>query len=511
MSTLFRGGTVVTSEHPSATAFVVDGPRIVWIGDEQGAAAHADAVDGVVDLAGGLVTPGLVDAHVHVSHTGQQLRSADLTDATSRDDALDRIAAHARRAPGTPVFAPNWDETRWPDPTPFTMAELDRAGGGSVVYAPRIDFHSAVLSSALVAESGVDRLPGWEPTGRVTLEAHEVAGGAMDGLRTVAERRTDIETALRRAAALGIVCVHENNGPKVASAEDLADVIAVAEQPGLPQVIPYWAELVHDEQQARDTQALHGAHGLAGDLNIDGSIGSRTARLRVDYADAPGERGQAFLTVAEVRDHIAACTLAGIQGGFHVIGDAGVDTAIEGIEAAAGIVGAEAIRRNRHRLEHVEGIDAAGAARLARLGVIASVQPAFDALWGGPSELYAVRLGPERGTRLNPFREMLAAGLELAGGSDAPVTPLDGWGGLRGFVDHRTPGQGVTPAQALEAHTVAGWQAARIDGRGRIRTGGEATFVVWSGGAVTGGLPDPMGPEPTASLTVRDGLTLHRG
>ena len=163
-----------------------------------------------------------------------------------------------------------------------------------------------------------------------------------------------------------------------------------------PQTLGYWAQLVATEEEARDTAALLGAHGLGGDLNIDGSIGSRTAHLREPYADADGHCGNPYLPVEQVRDHIAACSQAGIQAGFHVIGDAGVHTAIAGIEAAAALVGADTVRRARHRLEHLEMIDAEGIARLVALGVTASVQPAFDAHWGGGAGMYAARLGRER-------------------------------------------------------------------------------------------------------------------
>ena len=73
--------------------------------------------------------------------------------------------------------------------------------------------------------------------------------------------------------------------------------------------------------------------GLAGDLNIDGSLGSRTALLRQPYADAPGSSGTAYLSVEQVADHLAATSELGIQGGFHIIGDGGMDIAVEGLQA----------------------------------------------------------------------------------------------------------------------------------------------------------------------------------
>ena len=136
--------------------------------------------------------------------------------------------------------------------------------------------------------------------------------------------------------------------------------------------------------------------GLAGDLNIDGSIGSRTAALRADYSDAPGERGSLYLSAAEAAAHLAACSLLGIQAGFHVIGDAGLDAALEALDLAAAEVGEQKVRAAGHRLEHVELADAESISRLAKYSVTVSAQPGFDAAWGGDGGLYGQRLGSRR-------------------------------------------------------------------------------------------------------------------
>ena len=86
-STLYRGGVVYSPADPLATAMLVSDDQIAWIGSEEAAAGLADGVGQVVDLAGGLVTPTFVDAHVHVSATGMTLRSAALTDVRSLQEA----------------------------------------------------------------------------------------------------------------------------------------------------------------------------------------------------------------------------------------------------------------------------------------------------------------------------------------------------------------------------------------------------------------------------------------
>src|SRR5688572_28521327 len=225
-TTLYRRGRVHTPAHPSATALVVgsDG-RVAWLGDEDGADAHRDAVDAVVDLDGAMVLPAFVDAHVHLSHTGMGLRGVDLTGTTSVVEALRAIEAAARRSRGRPVFALNWQEQAWAEGRALTAAELDRASYGGVVYASRVDGHSAVVSSALAASSGADRLPGWQGDGFVTRDAKNAARAAFDASRSAAQRREDVEEALRLAAARGIGLLHECGGPLLTSADDFADVL----------------------------------------------------------------------------------------------------------------------------------------------------------------------------------------------------------------------------------------------------------------------------------------------
>ncbi|WP_370518457.1 amidohydrolase [Nostocoides sp. HKS02] len=495
MSTLYRGGFVYSPLDPFANAMVVDDATgtIAWIGGDDAAAVHVDAVDAVVELDGALITPAFVDAHAHTSQTGASLRGVDLGSTRSLAEALSRVEDAVRAHQGRPVFAHGWDQERWAEGRPHTGAELDRASYGGVVYSPRIDGHSAVISSALAAASGARDLPGWEGEGLVTRDAHHAAREAFTTAVTPAQRQADIDLALRTAAAAGIGLVHENGGRVLSGTDDFAEVLAAGERGDGPQTIGYWAQLVEDDAQARDAALVRGARGLAGDLNIDGSIGSRTAHLHDAYADAPGQRGNAYLTVEQVRDHVAACSLAGLQAGFHVIGDAGVATAVEGFEAAAALVGTSTVLRGRHRLEHLEMITREQIERLVRLGVSASVQPAFDAAWGGPGGMYAARLGADRvqGTHpMNPFASMLAAGMTVALGSDSPVTPFAPWEAVRACVSHHEESQRISARSAFLAHTRGGWRAAGFDDRGYLDLGLPATFAVWGVGDLVVQAPD---------------------
>jgi predicted amidohydrolase YtcJ len=505
-TTLYRDGLVRSPDDPGATALLVRGGALAWVGSDP--SPYVDEADEVVDLAGALVTPAFVDAHVHSTSTGLALLGLDLTDATDLADCLRRVEAAGRRARGGVVLGHGWDETRWPEHRAPTRQELDRATYGGVVYLTRVDVHSAVVSSALLASVPEARgEAGWSDTGLVSRDAHHVVRRVARESITPAHRRTLQLATLRRAAEAGVGCVHELAGPDISSAEDLTALIALAAEEPAPAVVPYWGELGED---GVERAAALGAVGAAGDLFADGSIGSHTAALGEPYADA-AHSGHAYLTAAQVRDHVIACTKAGLQAGFHAIGDGALDAVTAGLVEAAEQLGDAPLRAARHRIEHVEMVSPEAIDVLARLGVVASVQPAFDRLWGGRSGMYAERLGAERALTLNPYAAMRAAGVTLALGSDSPVTPVEPWGAVRAAAAHQTPGSSLDLEAAFEAHTRGGRLAARQDAEGVLSAGAPATFAVWDAPSVDAAtrLPDLDQGTPTCRTTVVRGATIH--
>ncbi|MGZ4541754.1 MAG: amidohydrolase family protein, partial [Mycobacteriaceae bacterium] len=154
---------------------------------------------------------------------------------------------------------------------------------------------------------------------------------------------------------------------------------------------------------------------------------------------------------------------------------------VEGFGQVVDEFGGPAVAACGHRLAHVEMITAAQAAQLGAWGVLASVQPDFDALWGGTDGLYAQRLGAVRGPRLNPFAAMASAGVGLALGSDVPVTRMDPWQAVRAAVHHRTPGSAISARAAFAAATRGAWRAGGVrDGiAGTLVPGAPASYAVW--------------------------------
>lgn len=507
---LLRGGRI--HGHPGAQALLSRQGRIAWVGDDSAAQSLAESADRVVDLEGALVTAAFSDAHVHLTMTGQGLDGIDLSGTRSVGEALRLVESAARHLRGRPVYAHSWDETRWAEGRPVTAAELDRASYGGVVYMPRVDAHSASVSSAMAAVARVHGLQGWDGTGVVTRDAFAAVTNAFTSGMTDQDREHYLDLALRAAAERGIGLVHETGADHLTSFADVHHVLEAGRRPARTATVAYWGQLVGDAAEAEELAHYLGVVGLAGDLCADGSFGSRTAHVREPYIDEPGH-GYAYLSAREIADHVIACTRAGLQAGGHVIGDAALDTMAEGFRLAADVVGVKAMVAARHRWEHVELPSAEVLATMAELGVWASMQPAFDGLWGGAEGMYAARLGTERALATVPLRSMLEAGVPLALGSDSPVTAIDPWRAVQYAVWHHNEQERLTVTEAVRAHTQGGYQLAGRPG-GDLTLDGVASLVVWDQTegdlpTTSDGLPDLAleegMPLPVARLTVVDG------
>ncbi|MCN0153016.1 amidohydrolase [Salinispora arenicola] len=489
-STLYRGGVLHCPADPGATALLVSDGRITWLGSD----ADAPAADRVVDLGGALVTPAFVDAHVHATDTGLALSGLDVSGVRSGSELLAAVAAFAGRLPADGVvLGHGWDESTWPVPVLPDVDELGRAAGGRRVYLSQASMHSAVVSRALLAECpSVVAAVGYDGSGWLRRDAHHVVRAAAFGSVGRAQRAAAQRVALAHAASLGVAAVHECGGPEISGEEDFTGLLAISGA-GVPEVYGYWGEL-GGAQRAREL----GAVGAGGDLFADGALGARTAHVSVPYLDEGG-CGHGYLSAEQVREHLVGCARYGIQGGFHAIGDAAIATVLEGFAAAAVGLGTDRVRAARHRVEHAEIMSKRMIAGFVEYGVVASVQPAFDRLWGGAGQMYESRLGLDRSLASNPLGAMHSVGVSLAFGSDSPVTPVDPWGSVRAAVAHHNPAQRMSVRAAFAAHSRGGWRAVGLDGDGVLALGAPATFAVWDTPAgVDRGLPVLQAEDPEA-------------
>lgn len=484
-------------ERCDARIVVVHGDRIEWVGAD---VADAPPADVTIRMPGAWITPGFVDAHVHATATGLKLDGIDLSRTATADAVVERLAAYAASRTDDPIVGSGWDEFAWPVPQPPDASTLAVAAPGRRVLLDRVDGHSCLVDPTTLRQvtndtddAGVHRDAHGQPTGWLRETAAGRARAHLWSLLDADRLDRARRAAASHAADLGITSLHEMGNPALSTIAD-AQAWAVGEWPA--EVLVWWADI-------DPTVALN--HGLrpGGDLFLDGAIGSRTAAVTDGYRDGP-DLGELFHTDGEVANFFGRCTTERTGGGVHAIGDAAIDQAIRAVERAAEDIGPQQVRACRHRIEHVELPRAGHAQRMAALGIVASMQPAFDAEWGGANGLYAQRFGRAAALASNPFRVFESAGCRLAFGSDSTVTPMAPWSGVQAACGH-LGGHGIDESAALAAATVGGRHVAHQDDVGPLRASYRADLAVWDG--------DPLKPGrrgfPVCLMTVVAGKIRH--
>ncbi|MFO7675145.1 MAG: amidohydrolase family protein [bacterium] len=414
--------------------------------------------------AGPVIAPGLIDSHTHPVELGLEGIFPDLSPAGDIAGVLDRLGAGLDRGREAGVLLGlNIDPDRLSERRLPTRAELDALAADLPAVAYRVDRHSAALNAAAL------RLAGLDPAGAgvVAGPEYERAARVFARILPAATVAAALEHAAALAARAGTTTVGALDGTEDFTAEDWESLVAAMGR--LPvRFVPFLQTL--DPGHA----ARLGLPRVGGCILVDGSLGSHTAALEEDYADRPGARGVLYRDEAGLARFLAEADRLGLQTALHAIGDRAVGTALRA-HARAGTR-----PELRHRIEHAELLSAGLIAGIARAGIVLGVQPAFEAAWGGPDRLYARRLGP-RWRKTNPFRSLLAAGVRLAGGSDAPITPIDPLAGIRAALEHPNPDERVGPDDALAMFTTAAAHSLGLEGEtGRLAPGLAADLVVLS-------------------------------
>lgn len=482
-------------------------------GGHYGLVEPAGGHPGVVELDGRYLVPGLWDAHVHLLQHALVRRRLDLSAASSAAHALalvrERLLAHPD--PDTLGHVSSHDDpvlvgfghrdAAWPD-APTTRALDDVAGRHAVVLVAG-DLHSGWFSTAAQRRFGVVA----DASGVVREEAFFGVVGGIDG-GSAAVHDAWIARAAAEAASRGVVGVvdMEAEDPRVWVQRAVEDapyplrVVSAVWPQHLPEVIGAGYRGGEALGAARD--AVGRPVASLGPLKVisDGSLTTRTAYCHDPYpGPVAGSTGRGVLNVPleELVPLMRRATAAGLACAIHAIGDAACGLALDAF-AATGAHGT---------IEHAQLLSRSDVPRLAALGIGASVQPAHLLDDRDP----AMRIWPDRADRMYAFAALVAAGVELTFGSDAPVAPLDPLlaivAAVRRTGDDRPPWH---PEQRLDAVSAL---AASTRGAGvRPTVGSVADLVVldgdplaWAGDLTAAG----RAPLPVAG-TLLAGEWTHR-
>jgi predicted amidohydrolase YtcJ len=440
MRQLFRGGRVFTSDpdQPWAEAVVVEGESIAFVGTVPEAESVAGPGAEVIDVAGGIVMPGFVDAHAHMLMTGASLVKAQLRDAATVDEIGRRLVAWRDANPDAPrVLGVSWLFSAIPDGLP-TAAMLDAYIDDRPVYLEANDLHSSWVNTKALEELGITADAPDPIGGKIVRDSRGNATGlllenasyfmvwplladvddatrdrhlgaalqayAAAGVTTAVDMALDhagLETMLR-AEARGELTMRLHAHWLISRRDDATEELAqVAEAANLAA------------QHQRDHFRINGIKVI-----VDGTIDGCTAALLEPYTN--GLNADPIWPLDRLTPVVTAADAAGMQAALHAIGDRAVRTAIDAIASASAINGSDG---RRHRIEHLEYVDEADVPRLAPLGITASMQPVHI----NPSTLanWEEVLGEPRASRGFAWPEFVDAGTTLAFGTDTPTAPHD--------------------------------------------------------------------------------------
>lgn len=450
----------------------------------------------VIDCRQRVIAPGLIDAHVHLLLGGQSLDRPNLCHVRSRQEfeaAIDQ--AHRSLPPDQWLIAAGWSQENWPGGSMPDKSWLDAAADRPTVCY-RMDMHAAVVNDVVLR-----MIKGAEHRGGLLVEsALWEKVNPLVPKPTVQERRRFLRRAQAHAHAKGLTAVGS-----MEYARDVHDVYeplrdALTLSCRITLLDRDWPLDVRDAMQFQNDGRL----AIIGFKTfIDGTLGSRTARMLQEYADDPGNRGMLMEHAASGRlvDWISLVARHGLSPSMHAIGDEAVRIALDAIDSFTE-------HAPRARVEHAQHVDPVDLPRFH--GRIASMQPLHKADDG---RYLQRRLGPSRSSNAFAFRGLLDAGAVLAFGSDWPVVSCDPLLGIRAAVTGLTsdgnvasPEQNISVEESLRAYTSGAACALGLEGAGVLRVGALADLVMFDRDPLTA---DWTHDPPRVCLTVANGRIVY--
>jgi predicted amidohydrolase YtcJ len=475
---ILLNGKIATMDdkNPWANALVVSGERIIYSGEDDVAKGYITKETEVIDLKGKLTLPGFNDAHLHFLGGGLNFLRVVLKGCKSFQEIERKLKDKLKRLPaGSWILGRGWDHTlfnqgNWPD-----KSFLDGITPQNPVFLKRVDGHIGWANSLALQLAGVNR-DTHSPDGGTVIKdclTGEPTGILMEKGMDLVEKiipkpaRDELTLAVREA-------MKEANRYGITSIQDSSDLEVIEvykkllEKDELKVRVSEWLplELIKKHEELKSLIESFSDCGLAGPEKssylksgllktmADGTLGSHTAFLFEPYADKPEKSGVFLIPEEELEYMVSQADRSGYQIGIHTIGDR-TNHIVLNIYEKINKMNPE--RKRRNRLEHCSVLRETDISRFAKLGVIASVQPAF---WSSDKEWLEQRLGKERLIRAYPFRSLLDSGVNLAFGTDWPVESLNPMTGIysavtRDVETHSNASlQKLTVEQAIKAYTL---------------------------------------------------------
>ena len=538
---------------PIGTVVRVSNGRITYVGQQSEAGPLASAEP--VDLGGGTLFPGFIDAHVHPVFAGDRLCRCDLADVRDSAEYLAIIAAYAATHPHAEwITGGGWSMEAFPGGVP-TKDLLDGVVNDRPVFLPNRDGHGAWVNSRALELAGITKATPDPADGRIERDASgEPVGMLQEGAQGLVSRLLPATSAddwysgllagQDYLLSLGITGWQDAIVGRSPGMPDPIDAYLRGASKGtlVANVVgALWWDRDRGLDQLPELLDRRRSVGLGGrppgpprdgaagrfratsvKIMLDGVAENHTAAMLEPYLDGHGcateHSGLDFIDPEELPRFVTALDREGFQVHFHALGDRAVRNALDAIQAARTANGDSGIS---HHLAHLQVVHPDDISRFARLSATANIQPLWATHEPQMDELTIPFLGERRSSWQYPFGSLLAAGAALCAGSDWSVSSPDPLLGAHVAVNRSLPADGSTadpflPEQALSPEAIfAAYTSgsARVNGladtTGSVRAGLDADFAIVNAD-LANGAADEIGTAAVVQTWVRGELRYQR-
>ena len=547
---LFSGGTIRTQdpEQPTAEALVTSGEHIVFVGSLSDARRQFDRVDEHVDLAGGLLLPGFIDAHDHFATMAVGKMGVDLRNAVTQDDILDAIRAYVQAQDGATVLRGyGWLPASFENDSP-RREWLDDITGDIPMVVNSADFHDLWFNTAAMRAAGIDaktpdpepnqyyvRDPDGTPTGHAIEASASLPILDAVGTFTPENIRASQRETIGRAPSYGITSYFEAGVGAGTTSDDAEPIyldLIARDRAGTLDIRvfgTYWTRSESDgiervtQRLTEWNQRIRSEHVSISHLKMwaDGTLFSGGSLLLEPTCGAHPTVGQMTFSEDAIVEQLVQIDRAGFDMHIHVDGDGSARTVLNALERARAITQRDDAR---HVVAHNTVVSPADIPRYSALGVIANCTPLWGTNYRGMyADVYRDLLGDMRtDERVMPYGDLVRSGAVVTYGADLPGVEVDEIAPLiqiEAAVTRKRPGfpadepfiprQAVTVDEAVRAYTVNAAYQLRIEAELGSLTPGKRADLVWLAEDIYAIEPERI-HSVEVRLTMMDGQITYR-
>ncbi|PAB60294.1 amidohydrolase [Anaeromicrobium sediminis] len=432
----------------------------------------------MMDLKNKYAIPGFIDSHVHLVQTGLNKLANNFSACRSIKDVVSVIkdGNMEKSSMGPVIRGVALEEIKLEEKRMPTRWELDVVHPKKILWISTVDYQITVVNTHTYKFlnlpyniEGIERDERGIPTGVLTGRANFIARKKLLGIISDEERKEGVEIALKEAIKKGVTTINAMEGGFLFHDKDALYVHENIKK------FPIDVELFFQTTHVEKVKEL-GLNRIGGSIFLDGSFQARTAAMELPYEDLNSTRGDLYFTYDELEAFILAGIKMNMDTTIHAVGERAISRIIKVYEEAKSqFPDSKSIMRVQHfEIPREEDMD-----KGSKLGIIASMTPAFEYFWGGEGKTYDKRLGKERIMKTNPFKTLIEKGFVIAGGSESDLTPIDPLLGIHAILNHHNKEERISNKDALHMFTLNGAKAIGKDNiKGKLEKGYMADICI---------------------------------